>query len=201
MMNHNPFLSQEQEREWVDLYKDSKMGEKIEMLPRVGTHQEVANIMRQMDCGVFPSRAEGWNLEAIEMMSCGKQVIITDYSAHTEFCNEENSLLVNIDNKEDAYDGIWFHGQGRWAEKLDLMGWGVTGRTLGVIGLGNIGREVFTLAQAFGMQHMLKDFFHKTRLWLQHLCKSTFPKHKYVKIFTILNLKTNLISVIFCYNI
>ena len=47
--------------------------------------------------------------------------------------------------------------QGRWAEKLDHMGSGVTGRTLGVIGLGNIGREVFTLAKAFGMQHIAYD--------------------------------------------
>jgi len=47
--------------------------------------------------------------------------------------------------------------QGRWAEKLDHMGSGVTGRTLGVIGLGNIGREVFTLAKAFGMHHLAYD--------------------------------------------
>ena len=115
MMNHNPFLSQEQEREWVDLYKNSKMGEHVEILPRVQTHQEVAQLIRQMDCGVFPSRAEGWNLEAIEMMACGKEVIITNYSAHTEFCDNQNSLLVEVDEKETAYDGIWFHGQGSWA--------------------------------------------------------------------------------------
>ena len=47
--------------------------------------------------------------------------------------------------------------QGRWEEKLDHMGSGVTGRTLGVIGLGNIGREVFTLAKAFGMHHLAYD--------------------------------------------
>jgi D-3-phosphoglycerate dehydrogenase len=46
---------------------------------------------------------------------------------------------------------------GRWAEKLDHMGMGVTGRTLGVIGLGNIGREVFTLARPFGMRHLAYD--------------------------------------------
>ena len=33
---------------------------------------------------------------------------------------------------------------GRWADKLDFMGTGLTGRTLGIIGLGNIGREVTT---------------------------------------------------------
>jgi D-3-phosphoglycerate dehydrogenase len=42
---------------------------------------------------------------------------------------------------------------GRWAEKLDHMGMGLTGRTLGVVGLGNIGREVFALARPFGMRH------------------------------------------------
>jgi D-3-phosphoglycerate dehydrogenase len=46
---------------------------------------------------------------------------------------------------------------GRWTEKLDHMGTGVTGRTLGVIGLGNIGREVFALARPFGMRHLACD--------------------------------------------
>ncbi|MCZ6681401.1 MAG: hydroxyacid dehydrogenase [Candidatus Poribacteria bacterium] len=43
---------------------------------------------------------------------------------------------------------------GRWSEKMDYMGMGVTGRTLGVVGMGNIGREVFTLAKPFGMHHL-----------------------------------------------
>jgi len=46
---------------------------------------------------------------------------------------------------------------GRWAEKLGYMGQGITGRTLGVIGFGNIGREVFRLAQPFGMRHLAFD--------------------------------------------
>jgi glycosyltransferase involved in cell wall biosynthesis len=116
MMNHNPFLNKEQEREWVDLYSKSKLAEKIEFIPRVPTHKQVAEVMSQVDCGVFPSRAEGWNLEAIELLSMGKELIITDYSAHTEFCNSDNSRLISIDSDEDAFDGIWFHGQGQWAE-------------------------------------------------------------------------------------
>ena len=116
MMNHNPFLNSEQEREWVDLYSNSKLSDKIEFIPRVQTHKQVADVMSQIDCGVFPSRAEGWNLEAIELLSMGKELIITDFSAHTEFCTAENSRLISIDNTEDAFDGIWFHGQGQWAE-------------------------------------------------------------------------------------
>src|SRR5262245_62720892 len=37
------------------------------------------------------------------------------------------------------------------------MGMGLTGRTLGVFGLGNIGREVFALAAPFGMRHLAHD--------------------------------------------
>lgn len=46
---------------------------------------------------------------------------------------------------------------GRWSEKLDHMGMGLTGRTLGVIGLGNIGRDIFKLAAPLEMRHLTYD--------------------------------------------
>jgi phosphoglycerate dehydrogenase-like enzyme len=46
---------------------------------------------------------------------------------------------------------------GKWAEKLDFMGNGVTGKTLGVIGVGNIGKEIFQLAAPFEMRHLSYD--------------------------------------------
>lgn len=46
---------------------------------------------------------------------------------------------------------------GRWHEKLHYMGTGLTGRTLGVIGLGNIGRELFRLAAPLEMRHVAFD--------------------------------------------
>lgn len=51
--------------------------------------------------------------------------------------------------------------EGRWAEKLNYMGQGVRGRTLGVIGVGNIGREIFQLAAPFEMRHLGYDPFLK----------------------------------------
>jgi len=117
MMCDNPFFSKEEQSEWISLYKGSKLGEKIHIVERVQTQEEVYNVMAQTDCGIFPSRAEGWNLELLEMMACGKQVIATNYSAHTEFCNPDNCRLINTDSweKEAAYDGKWFHGQhGKW---------------------------------------------------------------------------------------
>lgn len=116
MMCDNPFLQKEQTEKWKNTFRDSKLGHKVRFINRVETHQEVYNIMSRVDCGIFPARAEGWNLELLELMACGKQVISTNYSAHTEFCNEHNARLVNVDKLEPANDGVWFDGtKGNWA--------------------------------------------------------------------------------------
>lgn len=117
MMCSNPFLNEVQTQQWKNHYINSRLGHKVRFISRVKSHEEVINIMNQMDCGVFISRAEGWNLELLEMICCGKPVIATNYSAHTEFCNNHNAMLVDIDENEPAYDGIWFNGKGgQWAK-------------------------------------------------------------------------------------
>jgi len=114
MMNDNPFLPPEEQQKWIDLYKNSKLGNKIKMVKRVPHQQDVANIFAKVNCGVFPSRAEGWNLECAELMAMGKDIITTNCTAHTEYCNEENSMLIDVPEKELAFDGKWFYNQGNW---------------------------------------------------------------------------------------
>jgi D-3-phosphoglycerate dehydrogenase len=46
---------------------------------------------------------------------------------------------------------------GRWNERTDHMGMGLTGRTLGVIGAGSIGRETMRLARVFDMRLVAAD--------------------------------------------
>ena len=117
MMWENPHPKiQEQLPEWRAMVQNSKLADKIKLIPYMQTHQEVGEVMKLADCGVFPSKAEAWNLELLEMMSCGKQIITTNFSGHTEFVSDENSYLIQIDKVEPAYDGIWFHGDvGNWA--------------------------------------------------------------------------------------
>jgi phosphoglycerate dehydrogenase-like enzyme len=50
---------------------------------------------------------------------------------------------------------------GRWADRGDHMGMGVSGRTLGVVGLGNIGKELLALAKPFGMRFLAHDPYLK----------------------------------------
>jgi D-3-phosphoglycerate dehydrogenase len=47
--------------------------------------------------------------------------------------------------------------QGRWNERVNHMGTGLSGRTLGSIGVGNIGSELFRLATPFQMRHIACD--------------------------------------------
>ena len=46
---------------------------------------------------------------------------------------------------------------GRWDTRHADVGTGLTGRTLGVVGLGNIGRELVRLSAPFGMRHVAYD--------------------------------------------
>lgn len=125
---HNPCLpgedGQRYNADWERAYKSCRLAEKVTLTGgRFPTQAAVAMLMRTSDCGVFPSRAEGWGLESAEMLAMGKHVILTDYSAHTEYADETNAHLIRVDQLEDAHDGYWFRADdpswqgkpGRWA--------------------------------------------------------------------------------------
>ena len=120
MCCHNPFLEQNKGNdEWHRWYTGSRLGRRGKILvlnQRLESQENLAALIHKADCGVFPSRAEGWGMGTMEMLSCGKHVITTDYAAHTEYCTKENAWLIPVKDKEVANDGIWFHGQGNWAK-------------------------------------------------------------------------------------
>lgn len=115
MMPSNPFLNQEENNAWIAKYKNTKLGDKILFIDRQRTHRMVYKIMAQIHCGIFPSRTEGWNLEALELLSIGRHIIITNATAHTEFCNQNNSYLVKMESGyEPAKDFKFFNGEFQW---------------------------------------------------------------------------------------
>ena len=112
MMCENPFLPPQESVKWTSVYASDP---RVRLIPRVQAQNQMLPSLRSVDCGIFPSRAEGWNLEILELMSMGKHIITTDYSAHTEYCTEDNSMLATPYKEEPAVDGIWFHGEAEWA--------------------------------------------------------------------------------------
>jgi len=93
----------------------------MKFIPRVNTQHDLCNLINQTNCGVFPYRAEAWNLELLEFMACGKQIIATNYSGPTEYLTKDNSFLLETDSMEEAYDGKWFFGVGDWCNVKDCM--------------------------------------------------------------------------------
>lgn len=109
----NPFVTKADLDAMMKPFRKSPLASRITVLTtELPTQEDVAELMAAADCGVFVARAEGWNLEALEMLSMGKTVIATDYSAHTEFMNASNARLIAIDSTEEAYPG---KHPGRWA--------------------------------------------------------------------------------------
>lgn len=112
----NPFLNKEEENQWLNLVEQSPLRNKIKVFPRMKTHAHLAELMSYSNCGIYISRGEGWNLELLETMAMNKPVIASNFSAHTEYCNSDNSFLVDIDEKELAVDNKWFFGNSQWAK-------------------------------------------------------------------------------------
>jgi glycosyltransferase involved in cell wall biosynthesis len=113
LLCQNPFLTEQEFAERAAPFHRSPMASRITLITTPFAHQrDMARVMAAADCGVFPVRAEGWNLEALEMLSLGKQVIATNYSAHTAFLNAANARLIAIDDCEDVPESC---GIGQWA--------------------------------------------------------------------------------------
>lgn len=119
LLPHNMFLNEQEENQWLALVENNKLKDKIKIFNRLPTQYHLAEFIYYSDCGVFLSRAEGWNNEILEFMALNKPVITTNYSAHTEYCDTNNSYLVDIKELEIANDGKWFFGQGKWAKLAD----------------------------------------------------------------------------------
>lgn len=110
---HNPFITPADFDLLAEPYRQSPMRDRITLLnTELPTAHDVASLMARATCGVFPVRAEGWNLEALEMLSLGKPVIATYVTAHTEFLSHRNARLIRIDRLEPALLGTL---PGAWA--------------------------------------------------------------------------------------
>ncbi len=110
---HNPFVDEKTFAELVLPFRTSPMASRITLVTTpLPTQRELASVMASADCAVFPARAEGWNLEALEMLSMGKPVIATDCTGHSAYLTHDNARLVTVDALEQSVPGAL---KGRWA--------------------------------------------------------------------------------------
>ncbi|HPD18841.1 MAG TPA: glycosyltransferase family 4 protein, partial [Candidatus Goldiibacteriota bacterium] len=70
------------------------MSKNIKIITEEYDEGQMAELMRNADCFVLPSRAEGFGMIYLEAIACGIPVIATNWGGHCDFLNEQNSLLV-----------------------------------------------------------------------------------------------------------
>ena len=100
----------------------------------------------------------GVGYDTVDVAACTRNNVlltITPDGVRRPVAHSALALLLALSHKLLLKDRLT--RQGRWQEKLDYMGIGLTGRTLGVIGLGNIGREILHVAAPLGMRHLASD--------------------------------------------
>jgi glycosyltransferase involved in cell wall biosynthesis len=67
---------------------------------------ELPAVFNCADIGIFPTRGEAWLLPAIQLMSCGKPVITTNWGGQTDYCNKKNSYLIDVEKFDTMQDKV-----------------------------------------------------------------------------------------------
>ncbi len=121
-----------------DFYKDDLF--KKSNLKYIGTmHTDISHFNKNFlkEKGITITNVAGYSTEAVAELTI--------------------SALLNISRR--THEGMNYVKNGHWGfEKF--MGWELKGKTLGIIGLGNIGKRVAEIAQAFGLKII---YFSPTR--------------------------------------
>jgi glycosyltransferase involved in cell wall biosynthesis len=110
-------------RQWGKWATRSPMGRagKVHVsATRFQTQGELASLMRRAQVGLFPARAEGWNLEAAEVAAVGGRVFMSDNSGH-EYGPEAGAFMLKASRHAPMREPpfIPYTGEAGWYECAD----------------------------------------------------------------------------------
>jgi len=105
----NPFFKPEQMQNIVQNLLGGKRYTNINFLPYLSTNEEVNEFLNAIDIDLTGlSLAEGWNLPSFNATCLGKWSIVGNHTAHKDWANSENCILVEPDGKIPVHDGFFF---------------------------------------------------------------------------------------------
>jgi glycosyltransferase involved in cell wall biosynthesis len=108
--------SQSDFQRFIELVNQCQCGDRVIIIDKLLTDNEVKNLVRCCDCFVTLHRSEGYGKGMAEAMFLGKPVIATAYSGNLDFMNEANSCLVPY-KLIDVEEGQYPYAKGQvWAE-------------------------------------------------------------------------------------
>ncbi len=109
----------------------------------------------------------GVGYDTVDVEACTKAgiaLVITPDGVRRPVAVSIVTLMLALTGKLMAKDRLTREGPAGFARRGDHMGVGLLGRTLGSIGIGNIGAELFRLLQPFGMKLIAHDPFADRKL-------------------------------------
>lgn len=89
--------------------------QKVFQLHRRPRHSEVADLYRQVDAVVQPSRGEGFGLPALEALACGVPVAMT-WNTGQEYGADLGTVSIPSGDLVPAFDGVFFDGTRKWRD-------------------------------------------------------------------------------------
>ena len=122
-------------------------------LPRV-----TAETVARDDCRVKIFARNGVGYDTVDLDACaakGITVTNTPLAIRRPVAVAAMTLIFALTGKLTTKDRLV--RAGRWNERVDHMGLGLTGRTLGLIGAGGIGQELIPLARPFFREILVAD--------------------------------------------
>jgi len=102
----------------------------------------------------------GVGYDNVDLAACndnGVAAIITPDGVRRPVAVSVITFILALSQKLLIKDKLTRQGPPGWAKRVDHMGEGLIGKTLGQLGMGNIGAEVFRMAAPFGMKFIAHD--------------------------------------------
>jgi D-3-phosphoglycerate dehydrogenase len=102
----------------------------------------------------------GVGYDNVDLAACnenGVAAIITPDGVRRPVAVSVITFVLALSQKLLIKDRLTRQGPPGWAKRVDFMGEGLIGKTLGQLGMGNIGAEVFRVAAPFGMKFIAHD--------------------------------------------
>ena len=105
----NPFFKPEDMNAVIGNILEGKQYSNINFLPWLKTNAEFNEFLNAIDIDLTGmSGGEGWNLPAFNATCLGKWSIVLNGTAHKDWANETNCILVEPNGEQDAEDGFFF---------------------------------------------------------------------------------------------
>lgn len=106
---NNPFIKQEDFKQEIASILNGKKYFNINFLEFLPHNSQVNDYLNSLDIDLGGlSGAEGWNLPCFNSCSLGALPIVLNCTAHKDWADDSNSILVEPDGESEIFDGKFF---------------------------------------------------------------------------------------------